>query len=472
MFGAHKALFAGSLVRPDSVILDTDSYKFSHPAQYPPGTEHVFAYVEPRRAFGEIEEIVFFGLQPELAKLAGVVVTAEMVDEAESFIAKHGLKLDVKGWRHIVDAHGGRLPVRIDALPEGTVTRNGVPHVRVVNTDEAVPWITTFLETRLLRSVWYGSTVASVSRHVIGKIKDAMIETDGDGTGAVFALHDFGARGVSSFESAGLGGAAHLVSSRGSDTVPGLIFANTFYGAEMAGFSIPATEHSTVTAWGREGEADFMARFLEQNPTGIIACVSDSYDLMAAVRDIWGRQLKDAVLARDGVLVVRPDSGDPLKVVPEVIEALGEAFGWEETAQGYRRLHPKVRVIQGDGVGVDTVPAILAALKARKLSVGSLAFGMGGGLLQAVNRDSFSYAYKASAIEIAGQWRDVWKDPVTAGGAKTSKKGRLGVIQVAGGLAAARLEQIEPGADLMQTVFEDGEIIRTWSFEEVRARAV
>lgn len=471
MFGAHKALFAGSLIRTDSVILDTDSYKFSHPAQYPPGTEHVFAYVEPRRAFGEIEEIVFFGLQPELAKLAGVVVTAEMVDEAESFIAKHGLKLDVKGWRHIVDVHGGRLPVRIDALPEGTVSRHSVPQMRIVNTDPAVPWITTFLETRLLRSVWYGSTVASVSRHVIGKIRDAMIETDGDGAGAVFALHDFGARGVSSFESAGLGGAAHLISSRGSDTVPGLVFANAFYGAEMAGFSIPATEHSTVTAWGREGEAEFMARFLEQNPRGIIACVSDSYDLMAAVRDIWGRQLKDAVLARDGVLVVRPDSGDPLKVVPEVIEALGEAFGWVVTPQGYRRLHDKVRVIQGDGVTPATIGAILDELKRRKLSVGSLAFGMGGGLLQAVSRDSFSYAYKASAIQIGGAWRDVYKDPITAAGAKRSKKGRMGVVETPDGLSAKRLEEIEPGADLMQTVFEDGELKKVWHLDEVRLRA-
>ena len=166
----------------------------------------------------------------------------------------------------------------------------------------------------------------------------------------------------------------------------------------MAGFSIPASEHSTMTAAGEDGELNQMRRFLHNNPTGIIACVSDSYDLMRAVKDYWGDALKDDVLARDGVLVVRPDSGDPLEIVPDVIEALMAKFGYSLTKQGYRILPEKVRVIQGDGVNKDSILQIMDVMIERGLAIGNIAFGMGGGLLQKVDRDSFGYAMKASAV--------------------------------------------------------------------------
>ena len=457
---------------PANPLYDTDSYKYSHPRQYPEDATRVSAYVEPRRGWEGLNEIVFFGLQIELAKLQGAVVTEAHIEEAAPFLKAHGLELYVEGWRHIVETHGGRLPICVKALPEGTVSGPGVPQMRIENTDPACAWLPGFLETRLLRAIWYPSTVASLSRHVVGEIRQRMLITDATDEGVEFKLHDFGARGATSFEAAAAGGAAHLISARGTDTVAGLILARNVYGAEMAGFSIPATEHSTVTSFGREGELAFMDRLLDQFPTGLVACVSDSYDLMNAVRNYWGGALREKVLARDGVLVVRPDSGDPVKIVPEVIEALMERFGFSLTPTGYRLLNPKVRVIQGDGVNRFSIVEIMQEMMRRKLAIGNIAFGMGGGLLQNVNRDNFSYSMKVSAIQRGGIWEDVFKDPITAqGGSKTSKRGRQGAIREEGALVARRKEEIPKGRDALEPVFENGELLRLWSFDDIRQRA-
>ena len=407
------AFFAGAL-DAQNPIFDTDSYKYSHATQYPEGTAYVSSYIEPRRAWDGIDRVLFFGLQIELTKLAQIRVTQGMINEAAPMLKGHGLELFLPGWQRIVDAHGGRLPVLIEALPEGTLAPVGVPQMRIQNTDPACWWLPSFLETRLLRAGWYPSTVASLSHYVMGQIRERMRVTDGSTAGSAFKLHDFGARGASSGETAAIGGLAHLVNAMGTDTAMALLYARNFYGADMAGFSIPATEHSTMTALGEPGELDQMRRFLAQNPTGLIACVSDSYDLMRAVRSYWGEAVRDQVLARDGVLVVRPDSGDPVQVVPDVIEALIGRFGARTTAQGYRLLHNKVRVIQGDGVNRYSMIDIMDTMIDRGLAIGNIAFGMGGGLLQKVDRDGFGYSMKASGLYRDGRWHDVCKDPVSA----------------------------------------------------------
>lgn len=452
-------------------LLDTDSYKYSHPQQYPDGTEYVFAYIEPRRGDGLTDEVLFFGLQAELLKLAGETVTQAMLDEAAPFITAHGLSLYAETFQYIIDIHGGRLPIRIDALPEGTIAPVSVPQLRIVNTDPMCWALPGFLETRLLRAVWYPSTVATISNQVVRLIRERLIKTDGSAEGLAFKLHDFGARGATSLESVGIGGAAHLLNSMGTDTVAALVTARNAYGADMAGFSIPATEHSTVTSFGPEGECEFMRRFLEQNPSGIIACVSDSYDLMRAVRGYWGEDLRDMVLARDGTLVVRPDSGDPVQIVPQVLEALMERFGFETTATGYKLLPPQVRVIQGDGVDKHSITRIMDTMIERRLAIGNIAFGMGGGLLQKLDRDTFSYSMKTSAICVNGTWRDVFKDPVTSNGTKRSKKGRIGVLRNACGQFAVRpIENIPRGHDALLPVFENGALLNPQSFADIRDR--
>ncbi|PRY76623.1 nicotinamide phosphoribosyltransferase [Yoonia maritima] len=465
------ALFANP-VAADNLIYDTDSYKLSHYSQYPGGTEYVSSYIEPRRAWDHIDEVVFFGLQIELAKLAGTVVTQAMLDEAAPFLKAHGFDIFVTGWQYIIDTYEGRLPLLIEALPEGTVAPVAVPQVRIENTDPKCYWLVSYLETRLLRAVWYASTVCSLSYAVVKSIRERLTITDGADDGAEFKLHDFGARGAVSFDAAAVGGAAHLVNAMGTDTLGALVYARNYYDADMAGFSIPATEHSTMTAAGVDGELDQMRRFLQINPTGLIACVSDSYDLMRAVKDYWGGALRDDVLARDGVLVVRPDSGDPLQIVPDVIEALMAKFGYRTTEQGYRLLNEKVRVIQGDGVDKDSILQIMDVMMQRGLAIGNIAFGMGGGLLQKLDRDSFGYAMKASAIYRDGAWHEVFKDPKTAGGTKTSRKGKQGAMRSDSGNFVARpAANIPKGADALIPVFHNGEIVNLQRFSDIRARA-
>lgn len=463
-------LFGNGLCE-DNPIFDTDSYKYSHAGMFPKGTEIASATILARAGWEGLDEVVFFGLQFELARLAALRITPQMVAEAAPVLKAHGLDLYLEGWDRIATVHKGRLPVRIDALPEGAVVRPGVPQVRVENTDPALWWLPSFLETRLLRAVWYPSTVASLSRNALNTIRAARLRTDGTDAGVEFALHDFGARGASSYEAAAIGGAAHLVNAQGTDTVPALMALRNIYGADMAGYSIPATEHTIMTAEGIDGECAVMERILDAHPTGIVAMVSDSYDLMRAVREYWGKALRAKVLARDGTLVVRPDSGDPVAIVPDVIEALMGAFGATMTPKGYRLLPPQVRVIQGDGVNRFTIPLILEAMEARGLAAGNLAFGMGGGLLQKVTRDDFGYAMKTNALRVNGVWRDTFKDPVTAKGSKTSAKGRQGAFATGAGLVARRIETIPQGNDALRPVFEDGRLLDVQRIEAIRARA-
>jgi nicotinamide phosphoribosyltransferase len=236
----------------------------------------------------------------------------------------------------------------------------------------------------------------------------------------------------------------------------------------MPGFSVPAAEHSTITAWGREHEADAFKNMLDQFPEGIVACVSDSYNIMEACSEIWGRQLRQAVLDRNGVLVVRPDSGDPRRVVLEVLAVLGERFGFELNAKGYRVLNPKVRIIQGDGINYWTMGDILTAITKNGWSADNLTFGIGGALLQQLNRDTQKFALKCSSVTVNGRERDVYKDPVTDH-AKASKRGRLALLTRNGHWETIAAH--DTAGNLLQTVFADGEIVAQSSLEEIRTRA-
>ncbi|KAH8046764.1 nicotinamide phosphoribosyltransferase [Aureococcus anophagefferens] len=291
----------------------------------------------------------------------------------------------------------------------------------VENTDPACFWLTNFVET-LLVQVWYPMTVATHSREQ-KKVVAKYLDVTGDVAGLGFKLHDFGFRGVSSVETAGVGSCAHLVNFLGTDTVAGLVVAKDYYGAESAaGFSIPASEHSTITSWGESQEVDAMRNMLEVYPAGLVACVSDSYDIFKACGDLWGTQLKDAVLARDGCLVVRPDSGDPPSTAMRVLAILGDKFGKEKNDKGYWVLDSHVRVIWGDGIDYEMICAVLSTLADAGWSADNIGFGSGGGLLQKLNRDTQKCAFKCSSIVVDGAARDVFKDPVTDKG-KASKKG-------------------------------------------------
>lgn len=453
--------------RPN-LLLTTDSYKVSHWRQYPPGTTRIHSFLESRG--GRWDRVVFFGLQYLVRTyLEGAVVTSDDVDEAAALYQAHFGDASIfheAGWRRVVERHGGRLPVEIRAVREGTSVPVSNALMTVESTDPELPWVTNYLET-LLSMLWYPCTVATQSRRMRRVIDAALAGTGCGPDKAPFMVHDFGFRGSTSVESAGIGGAAHLVSFAGTDTIAALRLLREHYDAPMAGFSIPAAEHSTITSWGREGERDAYRNMLRQFPKGLVAVVSDSYDVFRACSELWGRELKQEVLAREGTLVVRPDSGDPATIVLRVLSLLGEAFGTTTNAAGFRVLHPKVRVIQGDGIDLDSLGHILDAMREAGWAAENLAFGSGGGLLQKVNRDTQKFAFKCSAIEIAGAWRPVMKDPVTDPG-KRSKAGRLKLVHNAATRGVQTVTESDPRPSLLEPVFRDGELLRTQTLEDVR----
>ncbi|MGL6161607.1 nicotinate phosphoribosyltransferase [Microbulbifer sp.] len=454
-----------------NLILNVDSYKASHYLQYPPGSEYVSSYMECRG--GEFPEAVFFGLQAFIRQYLQQPVSAADIDEAEAMLHAHGLPCHRAGWEHIVEEHGGLLPLEISAVPEGTAVPLHNVMLQVANTCPACFWLTTYIETALVRAIWYPVTVATQSREIKKVIASYLEETADSLDDLPFKLHDFGARGASSLETAMLGGMAHLVNFRGTDTVSGLVAARKYYRADMAGYSIPAAEHSTMTAWGREREADAYANMLDQfaGPDKLLAVVSDSYDIWNAIENIWGGVLKQRVIDNGGTVVIRPNSGEPVKIVTESLERLMRIFGCRVNSKGYRILPDFVRVIQGDGISRRSIPKILQAMKERKQSADNVTFGMGGELLQKLHRDILSFAMKASAIRIDGHWHDVYKNPVT-GPEKKSKRGRLALVCGNGDeMETIRLEELGDRENLLRPVFRDGELLIETTFDEVRRRA-
>lgn len=451
-----------------NIALHTDSYKPSHWKQYPPNTEYVYSFFESRG--GEFASTIFFGLQYIIKKyLVGQVVSAEGIKEAEELLALHFGRGDIfnrEGWEYILREHRGRLPIRIKAVKEGARvgTRNVL--MTIENTDPKCAWLTNYLET-LLSLVWYPTTVATQSSSMRGTILKYLEET-GDPSLIPFKLHDFGYRGSTSVESAGIGGAAHLVNFLGTDTIEALRVARDYYHEAIAGFSIPAAEHSTITSWGKSEEGRAFGNMLKEFPSGLVAVVSDSYDIYNAVKNLWGDELKSRVLARDGTLVVRPDSGEAKKVVVEILDLLGQAFGYSVNQKGYKVLDPHVRVIQGDGINRYSLPEILEAMKVAGWSADNVAFGSGGGLLQNVNRDTSKFAVKCSAVMVGGVWRDVFKDPVTDPG-KRSKAGRMKLVRADGDYMT--VSESDDRDDELVTVFENGELMLDQSFSDIRSRA-
>ena len=369
------------------------------------------------------------------------------------------------GWARLQEKHGNNLPLLIRSVPEGTIVPPGNVLMTVENTDEEFPWLTNYVET-LLTHLWYPTTVATQSRWMKQRLLDYLEQT-GTPEDIDFKLHDFGYRGCTCHEQAEIGGMSHLVNFKGTDTFPGVLCAMDNYDAEMPGFSIPASEHSTITSWGRDNECEAMENMLDVYPTGPMACVSDSYDIFRACSKYWGDTLKEKVLRRDGLLVIRPDSGDPLEVVPQVLGLLGQAFGQETNSKGFNVLHPKVRVIQGDGIDRNSMCEILDSMRNLGWSADNIAFGSGGGLLQKLDRDTCRFAFKCSAIKRAGVWHDVYKEPITDSN-KNSKRGRLKLIND-GQFKTVSIH--DEGDDLLQTVFENG-VLYTTNFADVRRRAV
>lgn len=488
------------LRHPNNLILCSDAYKYSHHKFYEEGTTYMGSYLESRG--GKFNETVFYGLQIFLKEfLEGVAILPEDVDEAEEYLTGvfgNDKVFDRTKFDYIVEKHGGKLPVRIKAVPEGMSVPVSNVLMFIECTDDNCFWLTNFLETLLLQ-IWYPITVATLSREVKKIVTRAYrdmtdLPLDIQQMLINFTLNDFGFRGVSSVQSARNGGSAHLVNFDGSDNLAGSIVPIEYYNAlRVYGLSIPATEHSVMTLKGEEGEVEMMKRVLTQFPTGMVACVSDSYNIFRACKYYWGGELKEMILSRPSTpgnqLVIRPDSGDPKRTLVEVFNILFEAFGYTVNSKGYKVLPPQVRVIQGDGVNINSIADIIQMLRDEKISIENLVFGMGGKLLQSeIDRDTQKFAFKACRVIVNGIERDVVKHPteMQADGTITEsfKKSKSGNMKLAycfenspdGGklvltTITSKEEHFDKYEDVMVPVFENGVILNEWTFDDVRERA-
>lgn len=464
-------------------IEDTDSYKYSHFLLYPEDMDIMFSYAESRG--GEFEDCTIAGLQILLHKYLCKKFTLADVDAEEKFALEHGEPFNREGWLHILNNYGGNLPIRIRAIPEGLIvpTSNAVITVEVCKPDKKCAWIVNWVETQL--RIWYPSSIAIMSREVKKTWMYYLnLSSDNPEAEVVFKHHDFGSRGVPTRENAQIGAFAHLLSFLGSDTVAGIKTANYYYDCPMAGFSIPATEHSTMTIFGRKGERAALIRWIQKTlveravPAGIpklSACVGDSYDIYNFIGMVCEEEIRTLIKGSGGTLVCRPDSGDPLEVLPKMFSIFEAALPKGEiyvNSKGYKVLPDYLRIIWGDGINRRSMKKILQCVIDLGWSVSNIAFGSGGGLLQDVNRDTQKWAFKCSYARVGGRDIDVRKDPITDSG-KRSKAGRLDLIKLADGsykTVVLAHDQVSHPDSVMNTVFENGDILYHTTMDECRVR--
>ncbi len=455
-------------------ILAADSYKLSHAFAYPSDVEGMFSYIESRTNGKDI--IIPFGLQMFLKEHLMIPITNADIDEAEEFASLHGEPFARGKWQYIVDRYNGYFPVSIMAVPEGTPVRSGNILVGVWCTDPEVFWVTSYIEDVLLRAVWYPSSIASMDYEIKKDIAHFYRISGANMAILPFALHDFGARGVTCHEQAERGGAAHLVNFMGSDTMEGIRAANYYYKEKMAGFSVPATEHSVECSFGLdvEGEKEYIRNVLTNlaKPGGIVSIVIDGKDVYRCA-EVLCTEFKDTIIASECKIVFRPDSGDMMEVVPRLLRMQELAFGYTTTSTGHKTIK-YVGILQGDGVDHMSIRSLLGKILSLGYSADCVVFGSGGALLQKVNRDTYKWAMKASAIYVDKKWIGISKDPITDSG-KSSKEGVLHLFRhkMTGEYRTIRTDQGAISNEfewVMELVYKNGVMYNETTLQEVRER--
>lgn len=451
-------------INKHNIIWTLDSYKQLHDSMYEDDTEVVYSYMEARKG-AMYNYTTFFGLQYILKEwLEGVVVTKELIDEAEPALKEHfkynGDVWSRAKWDYIVENHDGKLPVKIQAVTEGKSYPVGTPLITVQNTGgRRTKWVTNALET-VLQQVWHPITVCTRSNLIMNIIRDYFNQTVDDSNHWLvdYYLHDFSQRGLSGMEEAGVGCMANLVNSKGTDSLMAIPYAVNYYNANVNGlaYSVPASEHSIQTSLGKEQEFDVTRNLIKKFPNGILSIVSDSYDIENAIK-VYCTDLKQDILGRNGKFVIRPDSprfeGDtPEQQVLWIAQQLWEGFGGTTNSKGYKVLNSHVGIIYGDSLTEIDIKNILDLLKKNGFSAETCVFGCGSYLVRKLNRDTMRFAFKCSAQKRNGVWYDIYKSPKDI--SKASKKGRF-----------------DDTGDLT-TVFENGHLIKTYTFDDVRSNAL
>jgi nicotinamide phosphoribosyltransferase len=462
-----------------NLILDADSYKMTHFPVYPKGIQKSSAYVEARKRDCII---VPFGLSMLIKKFLLSPITMEDIDEAEAYAKKHFITKRKSGkpcfnrddWEYILKEYGGFIPVKIWSVREGTRVTSQNVLVRVDCDDSRLAWMASYIETMLLRGVWYPSSIASEDYKRWRMIQRYMSASSDNPGFAVVMLHDFAGRGVTCEEQAQIGGAAHTVYFEGSDTISGVRAANLFYKSEMSAYSVAATEHSIQCAFGPMYQEDYLRAVLDEfaYEGSIVSIVLDGYDVYRE-SELLCTTFHDQIVESKAKIVFRPDSGDPLEVVPKILAMQARYFGFTKNSKGYKVIK-NVGIIQGDGIDTEMIEKLLELVTSLGYSAENIVFGSGGGLLQKINRDTFAWAMKGSAVMIANKWIPIFKDPVTDPG-KKSKAGVLTLLRskLNGEFmtASALEEHDEEWEDMLELFFDCGRLLIDDPLDEIRKRA-
>lgn len=478
-----------------NIILDADVYKDGHGPMMKYGVKFLESSIVPRKPSPTATHVVATGHQYLNKAYMTQVLTMEMIDEAQVEIEEQGFEFDRERWEYILTEHGGKLPLQIRAVPEGTIVPVGCPVVRIVNTDPKCAWLVSYIETMYQRGMWFATTVSSIARDLKEFIQETMIRHAG--TNFVdFHLHNFGSRGTSSFESDITSGMAHALLFNGSDCMQANRNIKYFYNTTKPyTSSVIATEHSVTSSNSDAAKRDDFAmaekaiRILEKavvrfEKTGkgvpVVSVVNDTYDAFRFTREFMGTRLKNAIVElgkRGGKLVLRPDSGDATTMPIEIIKILMEKFGYTINSKGMKVLPPYIGVIQGDGINSQSIREIVANLEKENLSIENLVFGMGGKLTHPEGgRDAFSFAMKATAqYSDEDGWEDLFKDPITDI-SKRSLKGRVTTFECTQShkIIAERVELQEVNKflrDMMVDVYLNGDSLNESTFDEARVRA-
>jgi nicotinamide phosphoribosyltransferase len=483
-----------TIASPIAPLLESDAYKVDHRRQYPAGTTRVYSNFTNRGSRIEgIDHVVHFGLQAFLQAYCieafEAFFAADEDDVAEEYEAAINSILGPNevGSDHVRALHRlGYLPLRFAAVPEGTLVPLRVPSFTIENTLPEFFWLTNFVETVVSASVWHPSTTATIAHRYRGILDAAANRTGAEPASVDFQLHDFSYRGMAGTHAAAASAAGHLLSFKGSDTLAALDWVHRYYNGDngLVLASVPATEHSVMCAGGQDDELGTYSRLLDLYPSGIVSIVSDTWDLWSVLTDILP-QLRDRILERDGKVVIRPDSGDPVDILtghqgsyrtpddrtPEekgVIELLWDEFGGTVNDAGYKELDSHIGAIYGDSITPERAERIITRLRAKGFASSNVVFGVGSYSYQYVTRDTFGSAMKATWVEVDGVGRDIQKDPVTDNGLKRSATGRLAVVPGYLRLIQQATPEQEAGSAL-QPVWEDGKFLRYQSFADVRA---
>ena len=465
-------------------LLATDVYKMGHMEQYAPNCNKVYSYLTSR-SDKVFDKTVFFGLQYYLKEYLSVKLTQEMGEEFLDYRRRILGSNSEKVESQIRDlCKLGYFPLKIKAVEEGTVMPVKNVLMTITNTDPKFYWVVGFVESLILK-LWYSITVASCCYKYRSLVEKAFEDTVSEDLMFLkdFTVHDFGYRGDSSEESAAISGAAHLLSFCGSDTVVALPFVDSYYNADKNSLlmaSVPASEHSVMCSFGRENEFDAFENMLSLYPSGIVSIVSDTFNVYRVLTE-FAQKLKPAILARDGKVVFRPDSGNPEYIIcgdpnaPEgsdewkgAIRLLDEMFGSSVNAKGYKVLNPKVGLIYGDGMYLERYQRTLDKLKEMGYAACNLVIGVGG-ILRNHSRDTLGFAIKATYVEVSGEKREIEKDPITDS-KKKSHKGLL-CLTLGDNMEYITIDQCteeEEQKGLLRLVFENGQIFNEVSFSTVK----